>query len=41
MNLKINWNASCDTEEEDASGYIVIDDVGLFVDVVIVVLRHG
>ena len=31
MNLKINWNASFDTEE-DASGYIIIDVKRSFIE---------
>ena len=27
MNLKINWVASCDSEEDDAKGYIIVDEV--------------
>ena len=27
MNLKICWTASCDSEEDDATGYILVDDV--------------
>lgn len=29
MNLKISWSAACDTEEEDASGFVIVNEVSI------------